>query len=163
MSVRFYRFGPFQIDIEEQLLLREGRPLPLKPKLFELLVVLVAKSGHVLSKDELMKKVWSDSFVGEGNLAVGVHEIRKPLGGDYNGQYDIETMRRRSYRVAPCVTAISEQDENSSSGNAAVKASSLATGKTTSLGAASGTIAVLPFKSIGASSNEYLGLGMTDA
>ena len=163
MGVRFYRFGPFQIDIDEQLLLREGRPLSLKPKLFDLLVVLVAKSGHILSKDELMKKVWSDSFVEEGNLAVGVHEIRKTLGGDSNGQSYIETIPRRGYRFAACVTEISEDDGNFESGNSAVKASSLATSSGTSLVAASGTIAVLPFKSIGASSNEYLGLGMTDA
>src|SRR5215510_4814061 len=160
MSVRFYRFGPFQIDIEEQLLLREGRPLPLKPKPFELLLVLVAKSGHVLSKDELMKKVWSDSFVEEGNLAVSVHEIRKTLGGDSNGQPYIETIPRRGYRFAPCVTEITEEDEVSE--RAAVKAS-LTPGPGTSIGDSRGTIAVLPFKSIGASSNEFLGLGMTDA
>src|SRR5215470_3991833 len=144
MSVRFYRFGPFQIDVEEQLLFRDGRPLSLKPKQFELLVVLVAKSGHVLTKDDLMKKVWSDSFVEEGNLAVSVHEIRKTLGGDSNGQSFIETIPKRGYRFAPCVTAINDGDENSDSGNSAAKASSFATSSGTSVGAASGTIAVLP-------------------
>ena len=134
MSIRFYRFGPFQIDIEEQLLLREGCPLSIKPKLFELLVVLVSKSGHVLSKDELMKKVWSDSFVEEGNLAVGVHEIRKTLGEGSNGQSYIETIPRRGYRFAPCVTAISEEDGNSGSGSSAVKTSSLAATSGTGLG-----------------------------
>src|SRR5215813_5864919 len=160
MSIRFYRFGPFQINVQEQVLLREGRPLPLKPKLFELLLVLVAKSGHVLSKDQLMKQVWADSFVEEGNLAVSVHEIRKTLGGDSNGQPYIETIPRRGYRFAPCVTEITEEDEVSE--RAAVKAS-LTPGPGTSIGDSRGTIAVLPFKSIGASSNEFLGLGMTDA
>src|SRR5262245_18033765 len=160
MSIRFFRFGPFQINVQEQVLLREGRPLPLKPKLFELLLVLVAKSGHVLSKDQLMKQVWADSFVEEGNLAVSVHEIRKTLGGDSNGQPYIETIPRRGYRFAPCVTEITEEDEASE--RAAVKAS-LTPGPGTSIGDSRGTIAVLPFKSIGASSNEYLGLGMTDA
>ncbi|HKA17643.1 MAG TPA: winged helix-turn-helix domain-containing protein [Blastocatellia bacterium] len=160
MSIRFFRFGPFQINVQEQVLLREGRPLPLKPKLFELLLVLVAKSGHVLSKDQLMKQVWADSFVEEGNLAVSVHEIRKTLGGDSNGQPYIETIPRRGYRFAPCVTEITEEDEVSE--RAAVKAS-LTPGPGTSIGDSRGTIAVLPFKSIGASSNEFLGLGMTDA
>src|SRR4030095_2712653 len=161
MSVRFYSFGPYQIDAEEQLLLREGRPLPLTPKLFELLIVLVANSGHILSKDELMKKVWADSFVEEGNLAVVVHELRKTLGGDSNGQSYIETIPRRGYRFADCVTEITDEHAISYIEDPA-KAQALAA-SSGSLRTKSGTIAVLPFKSIGASTDEYLGLGMTDA
>ena len=160
MSVRFYRFGPFQVDAEEQLLLRDGRPLPLKPKLFELLVVLVANSGHVLSKDELMKRVWADRFVEESNLAVRVHEIRKALGGDSNGQSYIETIPRRGYRFASCVTEVTDDHAISDVEDLGKVPSFTGSG---TLRTKSGTIAVLPFKSIGASTDEYLGLGMTDA
>ena len=63
MGIRFYNFGPFTVDTEEQVLLRHGQPLWLKPKVFDLLVVLVENSGHTVSKDELMKKIWNDRFV----------------------------------------------------------------------------------------------------
>ncbi|PYT07207.1 MAG: hypothetical protein DMF60_07585, partial [Acidobacteria bacterium] len=65
-SRRLYSFGPFQLDTEEQILRRDGQPLPLKPKIFDLLVVLVENSGRVVCKDELMKQVWADSFVEDG-------------------------------------------------------------------------------------------------
>jgi len=65
MRMRFYNFGPFRLDTEEQVLFRDGEPLALKPKVFNLLVALVENSGHIVSKDELMKKVWHDQFVEE--------------------------------------------------------------------------------------------------
>ena len=98
MNKRIYSFGPFELDIREQVLLREGRSLPLKPKVFDVLVVLVENSGRVVCKDELMKRVWADSFVEEGNLAVSIFEIRKALGGRNNFNRYIETVPRRGYR-----------------------------------------------------------------
>ena len=70
MNRQLYSFGPFELDLEEQVLRREGQPLALKPKVFDLLVVLVENSGRVVSKDELMKQVWAGTFVEEGNLTV---------------------------------------------------------------------------------------------
>ena len=158
MSKRLYSFGPFQLDTGEQILLRDGRPLPLKPKVFDLLVVLVENSGHVVCKDELMKQVWADSFVEEGNLAVSICEIRKALGGSANGHTYIATVPRRGYRFVASVTEASQQREG-----LAVAPSSATSVSDAYGGASKGAIAVLPFQSIGAAGSEYLGLGMADA
>ena len=73
-------FGPFLLDPAERLLLRDGRVVPLTPKAFDLLALLVASSGHLLSKDELIEKLWPGTFVEEANLAYNVSAIRKALG-----------------------------------------------------------------------------------
>ena len=158
MSKRLYSFGPFQLDTAEQILLRDGQPLPLKPKVFDLLVVLVENSGHVVCKDELMKQVWADSFVEEGNLAVSICEIRKALGGGANGHTYIATVPRRGYRFVASVTEASQQRPDLAVAPSSAPSVSDAYG-----GASKGAIAVLPFHSIGASGTEYLGLGMADA
>jgi DNA-binding winged helix-turn-helix (wHTH) protein len=66
---RFYVFGVFRIDVTERVLFGDRGVVPLTPKAFDTLLVLVENSGHVLSKEELMEKVWPDSFVEENNLA----------------------------------------------------------------------------------------------
>lgn len=163
MSKRLYSFGPFQLDTGEQVLLRNGRPLPLKPKIFDLLVVLVENSGRVVCKDELMKQVWADSFVEEGNIAVSIFEIRKALGENSSGHRYIETVPRRGYRFVACVTEESRQRTSQQGNRVAVALSSAAVPSGGYASASKGTIAVLPFKSIGATGGEYLGLGMADA
>ena len=158
MSNRLYSFGPFQLDTGERILLRDGQPLPLKPKVFDLLVVLVENNGHVVCKDELMKQVWAGSFVEEGNLAVSICEIRKALGGRANGHTYIATVPRRGYRFVAGVTEASQQRDG-----LAVAPSSVIDVSDLYKGASKEAIAVLPFQSIGASGGEYLGLGMADA
>ncbi|HWN97649.1 MAG TPA: winged helix-turn-helix domain-containing protein, partial [Blastocatellia bacterium] len=72
MSVQakhFYEFGAYRIDTLDQLLLRNGEVVSLPPKTFELLLALVESNGRVLTKEELMKQVWPDSFVEEANLS----------------------------------------------------------------------------------------------
>ena len=162
MSRRLYSFGPFHLDIGEQLLLRDGKALPLKPKAFDVLAVLVENNGRVVCKDELMKQVWADSFVEEGNLAVSIFEIRKALGENQNGHRYIETVPRRGYRFIASVTEaqITSKVEGSLGLAAArVFPSGSADSSTTN----KGSIAVLPFRSIGGPGDAYLGLGMTDA
>jgi DNA-binding winged helix-turn-helix (wHTH) protein/pimeloyl-ACP methyl ester carboxylesterase len=98
-GVRAYIFGPFVLDTREGTLLREGRPVQLTPKAFETLVALVERSGHCLGKEELMRRVWPDSFVEENNLSQNVSQLRRALqteGADA-AQY-IETIPRRGYR-----------------------------------------------------------------
>jgi DNA-binding winged helix-turn-helix (wHTH) protein len=95
---RFYVFGVFRIDVTERILFSEQRAVPLTPKAFETLLVLVENSGHVLSKEELIEKVWPDSFVEENNLAQNISAIRKALGEAQSGQKFIETVPRRGYR-----------------------------------------------------------------
>ncbi len=97
-----YEFGPFRLDVAERMLLRDGAAIPLQPKAFDLLLVLVTHHGHLLEKDELLKAVWPDTVVEEVNLANNISILRKALGEGGNGQQFIETVPRRGYRfVAP--------------------------------------------------------------
>src|SRR5437870_2661437 len=90
---QLYEFGPFHLDPGERVLMRDGRVVPLSPKVFETLLVLVENSGRILGKDELMRALWPDTFVEESNLTQNISQIRRALGGDY-----IETIPRRGYR-----------------------------------------------------------------
>ncbi len=95
---QFYEFGPFRLDKIEHFLLRENEVVPLAPKLFEILLVLVENSGHLLTKEELMKVVWPDSYVEEGNLSRNISTLRKMLGGGAEESKYIETVPKRGYR-----------------------------------------------------------------
>jgi hypothetical protein len=75
-----YEFGPFRIDPERAMLLRAGQPVPLTPKTFQILLVLVRRSQEVVTKDDLMKAVWPDTFVEEANLSRSIFMLRKALG-----------------------------------------------------------------------------------
>ena len=75
-----YEFKKFRCDPREHLLLREGKPVSLSPKSFEVLVVLIQSNGRLLTKDELMQQVWPDSFVEESNLTVNISALRRALG-----------------------------------------------------------------------------------
>jgi DNA-binding winged helix-turn-helix (wHTH) protein len=78
---RFYIFGLFRIDVTERVLLGQtGAALPLTPKVFDTLLVLLENSSHVLTKKELMQQVWPDSFVEENNLAQNISVLRKAIG-----------------------------------------------------------------------------------
>jgi DNA-binding winged-HTH domains len=95
----FYNFAHFRLDTRDRLLLRGGEIVQLTPKVFEILLLLIQDSGHVLTKDELINAVWPDSFVEEGNLARNISTLRQALGDpDY-----IETVPRRGYRFAASV------------------------------------------------------------
>jgi len=95
-----YEFGAFRCDPAEHLLLAGGRPIPLTPKSFDILVALLASNGRLVSKDELMRRVWPDSFVEEANLTVNISALRKALGESNGGQQYIETVPKRGYRFA---------------------------------------------------------------
>src|SRR5215471_5387614 len=72
-----YEFGPFRLDVAERLLSRDGEVVPLQPKVFDLLLVLVERHGRLLEKDELMKAVWPDTIVEEVNLANNISSVRE--------------------------------------------------------------------------------------
>jgi len=98
----FYAFGPFRFDSEKRVLVREGTAVPLAPKATEILFVLVEQAGHLVDKDVLIKRVWPDAFVEEGNLNKNVFFLRKALGEWEDGREYIETVPKRGYRfVAP--------------------------------------------------------------
>lgn len=93
-----YEFGRFRLKPAERVLLREGEPVPLTPKVFDILVTLVEHGGHVVAKDDLMKRVWPNTFVEEGNLTQNISLLRKALGESSGGVQFIETVPRRGYR-----------------------------------------------------------------
>ena len=93
-----YEFGRFRLKTAERILLREGEPVPLTPKVFDILVTLVEHGGQVVAKDDLMKRVWPNTFVEEGNLTQNISLLRKALGETPGGVQFIETVPRRGYR-----------------------------------------------------------------
>lgn len=99
-----YEFGLFRLNTREHVLLRDGEVVPLAPKALDLLVALVENNGRVISKDELMRQVWPDSYVEEANLSHHVFTLRKALGEDRNGAKYIETIPRRGYRFVARVS-----------------------------------------------------------
>ena len=105
-----YEFGSFQLDPSERLLLGDGHSVPMTPKAFDLLVVLVERAGHLIEKDELLKAVWPGSFVEEGNLAVTVSALRKALNDDREQHRYIETVSKRGYRFVADVREVGEPE-----------------------------------------------------
>ena len=95
-----YDFDRYTLDASERVLLREGRPVRLTPKEFETLLALVRGAGRVLSKEDLLKEIWPDTFVGEATLAQNVFTLRKALGEAEGGRAFVETVPRRGYRFA---------------------------------------------------------------
>lgn len=93
-----YEFGSYQLDPRERLLWRDGEMVWLTPKAFDTLLVLIQQSGRVLSKDELMDRIWPNSFVEEANLAQNISTLRKALGESSDGNKFIETLPKRGYR-----------------------------------------------------------------
>ena len=93
-----YEFGRFRLKTAERVLLREGELVPLTPKVFDILLTLVEHGGQVVAKDDLMKRVWPNTFVEEGNLTQNISLLRKALGETPGGVQFIETVPRRGYR-----------------------------------------------------------------
>lgn len=102
-SKDLYEFGPFRLDVRERLLTRDGAAVPLTPKAFETLLALIENAGHVLEKDDLLKRVWPDTFVEESTLAKNIFTLRKTLGDDQDGAQFIETVPKVGYRFVSAV------------------------------------------------------------
>ncbi len=136
----FFEFGAFRLDARERLLLHEGETVSLTPKAFDMLVTLVENSGHLVEKNELMRKLWPDSFVEEGSLAQNVSLLRKALG-ENDSQKFIETVPRRGYRFVATVAIKSE---------GSVADSTIQ------------SIAVLPFKLLGVDGDDYHSIGIAE-
>ena len=77
-----YEFGAFRLDTAKRLLTRDGAPVTIPPKTFDLLLLLVENRGRVLAKKELMEALWPQTFVEDANLSFQVSALRKALGGD---------------------------------------------------------------------------------
>ena len=215
---RRFQFGPFVLDVEEQVLYRGSDLVALTPKAFETLSALVEAAGHVVDKDDLLRRVWPDTFVEEGSLTRNISSIRKALG-DFSGEPGyIETVPKRGYRFAAPVREVpAAEDRARPTGGLYVAMASVLPGAdsparasaagrgwvalghalsrswggrlafaallvvaaavavgvsgmrwrapaTASTASFVGSVAILPFRTIGAGADEaYLGAGMADA
>src|ERR1700745_1028451 len=103
---RVFEFGPFRVDADRELLLRGNETVPLTPKTFQILLVLVRHGKEVVTKDDLMKKVWPDTFVEEANLSRNIFLLRKALGETPQDHQYIVTVPGRGYRFAEGVRLV---------------------------------------------------------
>jgi DNA-binding winged helix-turn-helix (wHTH) protein/tetratricopeptide (TPR) repeat protein len=111
-SPRLFAFGPYRLNVHERQLLREGRPVPLAPKLFDLLTTLVQQPGHLIRKEDLLDAVWGDVAVEEGSLTRAISSLRQSLGRSTDGEEYVQTVAKRGYRFMAPVreTAVDEPD-----------------------------------------------------
>ena len=107
-----YQFGPFWVDPDKQILLRDNEPVAVTPKVFETLLILVRHSREVVSKDELMKALWPDAFVEEANLSQNIFMLRKALGDTPEDRRYIVTLPGRGYRFAAEVRTVTPDGED---------------------------------------------------
>jgi DNA-binding winged helix-turn-helix (wHTH) protein/TolB-like protein/Tfp pilus assembly protein PilF len=106
----FYEYGPFRLDPAEHRLTREGSPVSLAPKAFELLLVLVQNPGRLLTKQQIMEALWPGSFVEEANLTVSISLLRKALGEKEGNLRYIETVPKKGYRFIASVREVEGPD-----------------------------------------------------
>src|SRR5262249_46694358 len=150
----FYEFGSFSLDSSKRLLMSRRESLALTPKAFDTLLVLVEHAGQVMEKEELLRLVWTDTVVEEGNLTFNIHALRKALGERPSEHKYILTVPGRGYCFVADTRMVSAESEPSGSEIApeAVESPPVR------------SLAVLPFKSpLHAPEDEYLGLGIADA
>jgi len=200
----FYEFDSFRMDAVRRVLLREGKPIPMSNKSFDLLLILVRERERILDKEELLDRIWPDTTVEENNLTVAMSGLRKALGEDPTDRRYIVTIPGRGYRFAAEVRAVTQPeavgDTTRTRDHTAAQAFQPASSAVASPATAKRTkqlaillaalfvvavacylvlrdrekqaqsirsirsMAVLPFKTIGAAEDEqYLGAGIADA
>jgi len=103
-----YEFGQFTLVRTEKRLLCDGKAIPLAPKVFDTLVLLVENPGRLIQKDELLEALWPDTVVEEVALAHNVSQLRKALGDRAEEPRFIETVPKRGYRFIAPVRVVSE-------------------------------------------------------
>jgi TolB-like protein/DNA-binding winged helix-turn-helix (wHTH) protein/Flp pilus assembly protein TadD len=118
LTSNLYAFGEFSVDPQNRVLRLRDEPVALTPKAFELLLLLIQRGGQVVSKDELMKAVWPDSFVEESNLTQTIFMLRKALGETANQRYILK-VQGRGYRFAAEVGTVVGNGDGDAFGGAA--------------------------------------------
>lgn len=107
----YYEFFEFRLYIEKQQLLKNGQPVQLTHKAFQVLLLLVQNSGQITKKEDIFNQLWADSFVEEANLTQHIYVLRKVLGETPAGQSYIETVPKQGYRFTLLPEQISIQKE----------------------------------------------------
>jgi TolB-like protein/Tfp pilus assembly protein PilF len=107
-----YSFGAFHLNEAERLVLRKGQPVPLTPKVFDILLILVKSAGHLVSKDRLLKETWPEVYVDEANISVNISTLRRALGESAGEHQYIETVSKCGYRFVANVTENAEKSSD---------------------------------------------------
>jgi DNA-binding winged helix-turn-helix (wHTH) protein len=103
-----YALGELRLNPSERILLKEGVPLALAAKTFDLLLVLIRNQGHLLTKTRLLEELWPNTFVCEANLSTHIAKLRKVLGDKVKGERFIETVPKHGYRLIAPVRAVKD-------------------------------------------------------
>jgi DNA-binding winged helix-turn-helix (wHTH) protein len=99
-----YRFADFELQPRERRLLQAGETIPLTPKVFEILQLLVSRAGHAVSKDDMMAAIWPGRFIAESNLTKHIWTLRQSLGEGEQGGRFFETVPKLGYRYTAAVS-----------------------------------------------------------
>jgi DNA-binding winged helix-turn-helix (wHTH) protein/Tol biopolymer transport system component len=116
---RLYTFGDFRLDCGSTLLIHKDQPVPLAPKVFDTLLLLVENAGRLVDKGEFMHRLWPDTFVGDDALTRNIYVLRKVLEETANGQEYIATVPKRGYRFVAEVQTIDEGRSRTANGSEA--------------------------------------------
>ena len=140
----YYHFGPFRLDVAARMLLCDGEIIPLTPKIFETLLVLLQHQGKLVERSLLIQTVWHDEYVEEGNISSTIYLLRKALGDNRNDHSYIVTISRQGYRFVAPVREVCVADRPITTPTADV-------------------IAVLPFRSLNVNErDEGISLGLAN-
>ena len=141
-------FGPFQLDLGRRELRRDGVRVPLGSRALDILCLLVAANGEIVSKDELMSRVWPGVVVEENNIQVHVSALRKAIDEEKSGQTHLVTVPGRGYRLVGLKSPLAPRASDDPAARAVLDKSS---------------IAVLPFQNMsGDPEQEYFADGMVE-
>lgn len=116
MEINAYTFGPFRLEPRKRLLTRDGVPVPLTPKAFDLLVAVVERRERVVEKEEALRLLWPDTVVEEANLTQNVFLLRKALGDNQDDARFIATVPRRGYRFVAEVQEVAAHGDPATAG-----------------------------------------------
>ena len=154
---RIYEFKGFRLEAGQRRLLFQGQPVPVKPKILDLLLFLVEMRGQLVVKEDLMREIWPDSIVEENNITVSMSILRKTLGDDQLTHQFIETVPRRGYRFLAEVTEVTPEQPPASAPRRPETQTEIQEETIDSL-------AVLPSQMPGSDPNvEYLSEGITES